>query len=128
MKLTTEQKKEFFYNALCNGLNWIQGYGLFLEADEEQLKSAKSNWMKGHPNEEVCYEDVLMQILEDGGSLTLVDNEGDEDPATIDLGTMLDRMDNLPDHRVGELLTGNDDAETADVVLQTVFLNQVIYG
>ena len=122
IKLTPQQSEEHFYNALCNGLGYIQSYGLELEYSKSDYHSAKLN-TKYH-----CFEDVLMQILRDGNSLRLVDVEGGEDDAVITLADVHERVSNTPMDHLMNAINENDDAETADVILQTVFLKDIIYG
>ncbi len=69
--LTHEESEKYFYNALCNSLGYVYGYGLEMDFKGEDYKSAKSKLKNP------CYEDGLMQILRDGNKLTLVDLEGD---------------------------------------------------
>jgi hypothetical protein len=69
-----------------------------------------------------------MQILRDGNSLRLVDVEGGEDDAVITLADVHERVSNTPMDHLMNAVNENDDAETADVILQTVFLKDIIYG
>jgi hypothetical protein len=69
-----------------------------------------------------------MQILKDGHSLTLVDEEDDEEDAIVTLKEVHERVSKTPIKHLVNAIEENDDAETADVILQTVFLNDVVYG
>lgn len=122
INLSFAEKQEYFHNSLCNGLTYIYGYNLELVYDPKQYKEAK----KGLKSP--CFEDVLMQILHNGGTLTLHDNEGNVDDSTITLNDMYERMDLTPYWALDELITENDDAETADAVLQTVFFKEIRFS
>jgi hypothetical protein len=131
ISLTPQEAESHFYNALCNGLGYIGDYGLELTYDDADYKAAKQNVLKYKTAEDisvVCYEDILMQILRDGKSLTLVDNEGEEDPAEITILHIHERVAKTPLRHLMNAITENDDAETADVILQTVFLGDIVYG
>jgi hypothetical protein len=122
VQLTPQESETHFHNALCNGLGQVRAYGLELEYDSEHYKEARTKL------DNPCFEDVLMQILKDGHSLTLVDEEGDEEDAIVTLKEVHERVSKTPIRHLVDAIEENDDAETADVILQTVFLNDVVYG
>ena len=131
ISLTPQEAESHFHNALCNGLGFLSDYGLELEYNDADYKAAKQNILKDKTAADigvVCYEDVLMQILRDGKTLTLIDNEGGEDPAEITILHIHERVEKTPIRHLMNAITENDDAETADVILQTVFLGDVVYG
>jgi hypothetical protein len=122
IQLTPQESETHFHNALCNGLGYVEQYGLELTCNSADYKAAKAKL------ESPCYEDVLMQILKDGKSLTLVDHENGEDDAIITLAEVHERVSNTPLRHLMNAVNEDDDAETADVIIQTVFLNDVVYG
>jgi hypothetical protein len=122
VQLTPQESETHFHNALCNGLGQVRAYGLELEYDSDHYKEARTKL------DSPCFEDVLMQILKDGHSLTLVDEEGDEEDAIVTLKEVHERVSKTPIRHLVDAIEENDDAETADVILQTVFLNDVVYG
>ena len=122
VQLTPQESETHFHNALCNGLGQVRAYGLELEYDSEHYKEARTKL------DNPCFEDVLMQILKDGHSLTLMDEEGDEEDAIVTLKEVHERVSKTPIRHLVDAIEENDDAETADVILQTVFLNDVVYG
>jgi hypothetical protein len=131
INLTPQEAESHFYNALCNGLGYIGDYGLELTYDDADYAVAKQNILQNKTAADistVCYEDVLLQILRDGKTLTLIDNEGGEDPAEITILHVHERVEKTPIRHLMNAITENDDAETADVILQTVFLGDIVYG
>lgn len=125
--LNPAESEQFFYNALCNGLDYICGdYGLTLHVKDKDYKSAKLNLSKG--SESVCYEDVLLQVLRDGNKLTLLDQEGGEDRWTISLDDVHEKVSETPINHLLNMINENDDAVTADVILQSVFIGEVMFG
>ena len=125
--LTNQESENYFYNALCNGLHYISDYGLDLNYSKEDYTAAKER-LKVTPETSVCYEDVLMEILRGGGKLILTDNEGGEDDAIITLKEVHERVSNTQLNHLMNMINEEDDAITADVILQTVFLNDIVYG
>jgi hypothetical protein len=118
---THEEAQQHFLSAMCNGLGYISGYGLELIYEESHYKKAKKKL------DSPCWEDVLLQILIDGNSLTLRDYEcGDEFEIKID--DVYNRLPEVDIRHLMDMVNGNDDAVTADVILQTIFLGEVIYG
>ena len=75
----------------------------------------------------VCYEDVLMEMLRMGFKLSFTD-EGGDDRYEIALNEVHERMPLVPLEHMMDMINEQDDASTADVILQTVFLGEVIYG
>jgi hypothetical protein len=126
IKLTPRESEEYFFIALCNGLGYIEsGYGLDLRYDtHEYSKIAK----KLRDNGTIpCYEDVIMQLLIDGHEINLYDMEGEEDHK-INLKDIHERIQNAPAERIMEMVNEKDDADTADIILQTAFFNEIIFG
>jgi len=121
--LTPQESEEYFYNALCNGLSEMGGYGLRMDYKKEHYAQAKSKLT------EPCFEDVLMQILRDGNTFGFEDIECDgEYSKQISLKDVHDKMPNVDQFHLMEMINENDDAGTADVILQTVFYDEVIFG
>lgn len=129
MKITLEKKEseEIFFNALCNGLGYVTGYGLELDYNTEEYAKAKEK-LKADGSSP-CFEDVLMQILRDGGSLTLVDIECEgEYTSTVTLKEVHERVEKTPADHLMDMINEEDDACTADVVIQSVFFEDIIFG
>jgi hypothetical protein len=123
VSLTNELSEEIFYNALCNSLDYMcSSYGLDLKYKQSDYKNAKDKLSSP------CFEDVLMQMLRDGIKIGLKDIEGGEDTVYITLDTIHERVKNVPLDHLLAMIDENDDADTGDVVLQIVFLNEIIYG
>ena len=132
MKIIFEnnESESIFHTALCNGLSDFNSHGIQLNYIPEEYKAARELLKSTlEPNVEVCYEDVLMQILKSGGSLKVIDIEGDgEQDAEITLEDVYERMPEVPFKDLSDMLTENDDAYTADNILQTIFYNEIIYS
>lgn len=123
IKLTPQESEEYFYNALCNGLDYMGGYGLRMDYSKEHYDQAKVKLI------EPCYEDILMQILRDGNTFGFTDIEGEGSyNIQITLEDVHNKMSNVDPNRLLEMINGDDDAITADVILQTVFYDEVIFG
>ena len=117
--------EEYFYNAMCNGLGYVCGYGLQFDYNSVEYNNAKAQ-LKGENN---CFEDILMQVLRNGGSLTFVDIEGEGDMTrSITLKDVHKRMSDVPAQHLIDMDSGNDDATTADIILQTVFFEEIVFG
>ncbi len=131
--LTNEEALDYFYRALCNGLGYVcSGYNLQLDyADAEYAKSKKNLqaiYDAENNKETICFEDVLMQMLKDGYKLTLRDLSESEDDAVIGINEVYERMPKVSSSRLLDMENENDDAVTADAIIQTVFLGDIIYG
>jgi len=123
--LSPEESEEIFHNSLCNG-HEIAYYGLSLETVEKQYTEAKKRLLE--KGESPCLEDVWMEILRGGGKLTLIDSENGMEPSIIRLADVHERVQNTPINHLIDAINGCDDGITADVILQTVFYKDIIFG
>ncbi len=131
MKITLEKKEaeDLFHNSLCNGLGYMGGYGLKFEYDDTDYKKAKQTLKTKAPDSSICYEDVLMQILREGGELALIDIECDgEYTSRIKLEDVHERVALTPIRHLMDAINEEDDADTADCMIQSVFFKDVIFG
>jgi hypothetical protein len=125
---TESEAMEYFHTALCNGLFYYEGYGIEIIYNPSDYKEARARLQAKKPNEAICYEDIYCEILEGGGALTTVDNENGEEDKVITKADVVTRMSLVPTRHLTDMILENDDAETADVVLQTIFFEDVIFG
>ncbi|CAB4219101.1 hypothetical protein UFOVP1604_184 [uncultured Caudovirales phage] len=129
IRLTTTESEEIFHTALCNALGYVQGYGIELDFFKQDYERASSALKKESPGTQICYEDVLLRLLKDGKELTMVDHECDgEYTRSISIKDVHERVSKTPIRHLMNMINEEDDAETADVVLQTVFFEDVIFG
>lgn len=121
--LTNDESVDIFFNALCNGLSLLGGYGLELQFNDNEYEISRSKLINP------CYEDVFMQMLKDGYKLSILDIEGDgEYNADITMQDVLERVKLTPSDYLADMINENDDAITADAILQTVFFKEIIFG
>ena len=131
--LTPAKSEEIFHNCLCNavGTGYFSGYGIEVNTKEKEYKAARAKLYnsKQNPTHSVCYEDVLMQILRDGGSLQFedVENEGDM-TVTVTLKDVHEKVQGAPLKWLTEMIDEEDDAETADCILQHVLYGEIVFG
>lgn len=98
----------------------------------DYLKRLVAEKLTGDENKaacKVCYEDVLAEILESGGKLTIYDREEDKDHE-LTLKKLLDGFAYYMKLTASDGRTGIDDmdAEAADQILQFAIFDAVIYG
>jgi hypothetical protein len=127
MKIQLEKQEalDIFHTSLCNvyGSGYFNGYGLEFIWDEDEYKKAKEKLQNP------CFEDVILQIIKDGGTLGVLDHECDgEYNAHINEAIILDRMDQVTAQRLLNIINEEDDIDDADAVLQTLLYGEVIFG
>jgi hypothetical protein len=126
--LTPQESEQYFYLALCNGLDYVEsGYGLDLLFSRKAYNDAKVSISNLDPNQQMSHEDLLMQILRDGGTLNLYDMEAMEDNI-ITLADVHERVATTQLDHLMDMIAERDDAVTADVIIQTVFLKEIVFG
>ena len=121
---TPEASETIFYEALCNGLDYFQGYGVLLEYDPNEYKESKAKLT------DPCYEDVLIQMLRDGYQLNFTDYANNDESLnrTITLKEIHENVSNTPFRNLSNILEENNDADDADAVIQTVLYGEIIFG
>lgn len=123
IQLTKKESLDLFYNAICNGLSMFSGYGLELQYDSKEYKQSRSKLT------DPCFEDVLIQMLKDGYKLTLLDIEGEgEYTRSIGIKDIYANVMKTPMDHLSDMINEEDDATTADVLIQTVFFNEIVFG
>lgn len=121
--LSPEKSEEFFHESMCNSLGYMSGYGLELSYNKSEYNKSKEKL------DDPCWEDVLLQMLKDGYSLTMVDVEYDgEYTRSITLKDVHDRVSKTPFSHLNDMIEESGDATTGDVILQTVFFDDIIFG
>lgn len=121
--LSPEKSEEFFYESMCNSLGYMSGYGLELTYKKSEYNNSKKKL------DNPCWEDVLLQMLKDGYSLKMVDVEYDgEYTRSITLKDVHEMVSKTPINHLNDMIEETGDATTGDVILQTVFFGEVIFG
>lgn len=148
IKLTPKESEIYFYNALCNGINYMSGYGLQFDYKDRDYKEAKRflqsqidlgevphymhypDYMKKKGEKPtICREDVWLEMLLIGKKLKMIDQEGKgEYTREIGIKEIHERVQKTQLNHLQDMIDENDDAITADVILQTVFFEDIIFG
>lgn len=143
ISLSPQKSEELFYNSLCNGLQELGHYGLELDYTVKDYEKARKTLQAkldagNYPKEmyifkdekpKACFEDVLMEILRNGDKLKVIDHEGEGSyDSTIVLSDVHARVQKTQINHLNDAIEQNDDAVTADVILQTVFFEDIIFG
>lgn len=137
MKVSLDKKEseDIFHNALCNGAGCIAQYGFSLDYSNEKYREAKNSLLKKEKEGTItsalgiCREDIWVEILRVGGTLSLIDEEnGGEYTSSINMNDVHERVENSPVKHLMDMINEQDDAITADVILQTVFFKDVVFG
>ena len=120
INLTTAKSEELFYNALCDA-DVLSGYDISLKTIASEYKKAKEGLIAKNKRD-ICREDVCMEILRNGGTLTLIDHEGDDEEYTISIKEVHERVQNTRLKYLTQAINEDGDGTTGNVILQTVFL------
>ena len=142
-QITIKITKEDVVDILSSAMDGI-GYWGRIVPNNEQYKEAKK-WIRenSEPDYEICYEDVIAQILFDGKSVTIRDIEGDQESwlslsnlsygirKAFQEGYYSDYNWLVPDgggSNKWHLEPDQIDAEVADVIIQLAVLGEIVYG
>ena len=142
-QLTIKITKEDVVDILSSAIDGIYYWGRIVP-NNEQYKEAKK-WIRENeePDYEICYEEVIAQILFDGKSVTVRDIEGDQESwlslsnlsygirKAFQEGYYSDYNWLVPDgggSNKWHLEPDQIDAEVADVIIQLAVWDEVVYG
>jgi len=126
--LTPQESEEIFFSSLCNAYatGYMNSYGLELRWHKESYIQAKQRIEER--GKSPCVEEILLEMLRGGGQLTFFDIEGGEESWSINLQDVHDKVCNAPARNILNFIEEQDDAEDADVILQTVFMGEIMFG
>lgn len=124
-----EEMMRILHTALCNGLCYVQGYGLDIDISDDDYTAAKDDLKRSvEGGVGFCAEDVLMHHLRLGKTLYFYDEEGEE-RVGFDIDQVVTNLQNpIAAKHISDILSENDDAITADCIIQICLFNDIIYG
>ena len=142
-QITIKITKEDVVDILSSAIDGIYYWGRIVP-NNEQYKEAKK-WIRENeePDYEICYEEVIAQMLFDGKSVTVRDIEGDQESwlslsnlsygirKAFQEGYYSDYNWLVPDgggSNKWHLEPDQIDAEVADVIIQLSVLGEIVYG
>ena len=142
-QITIKITKEDVVDILSSAMDGI-GYWGRIAPNNEQYKEAKK-WIRENeePDYEICYEEVIAQMLFDGKSVTVQEIEDDKESwlslsnlsygirKAFQEGYYSDYNWLVPDgggSNKWHLEPDQIDAEVADVIIQLAVLGDVVYG
>lgn len=142
-QITIKITKEDVVDILSSAMDGI-GYWGRIVPNNEQYKEAKK-WLRenSEPDYEICYEEVIAQMLFDGKSVAVRDIEDDKESwlslsnlsygirKAFQEGYYSDYNWLVPDGGGSDkwhLEPDQIDAEVADVIIQLAVLGEIVYG
>lgn len=108
--------------AMCGCSYWCSE----LDYDDNEYKEARAKLIK-NGNNEPCYEDILVEMLESGKSLYWVDCE-DNTSNELTLEKLLNGIRLNAENRPHDCDLESGDAETMDCIIQYALFDDVIFG
>ena len=145
-QITIKITKEDVVDILSSAIGGISYWGEIVPNDRQYEKTKKwllENAEPDYDDGEICYEEVVAQILFDGKSVTVRDSEDDKE-SWLSLSNLAQGIQTafregyyssyswlVPDgDGFGQwhLETSQIDAEVADVIIQLSVLGEIVYG
>ena len=145
-QITIEITKEDVVDILSSAMDGIGYWGEIVPNDrqyEEAEKWLRENAEPEYDDGEICYEEVIAQILFDGRSVTVRDIEDDKE-SWLSLSNLAQGIQTafregyyssynwlVPDgdgFGKWHLETSQIDSEVADVIIQLSVLGEIVYG
>lgn len=140
--LTEQESEKFFHNALCNGMSELGLCDLELDFTKQDYKKAQQTlkakikagqiphemYVSKNSDPHICFEDVLMEILRNGGKLKMIHHDGGTWTRSITLADVHERVQKTDTRWLLEMENNEDDATTAFEVLQMTFFQESVFG
>ena len=112
-------------NIICGALT---GCSYWCDFDFEPTDYAEAKQrLKDRGNNDICYEEVLVEILEGGKSLWLKDTEEDE-MYELTLDKLLNGIRDNCEDRPDDCDIDEGDDETMDCIIQYGLFGQILFG
>lgn len=124
--------REFITTLLSDGLFYFSGYGFYISYKENEYEISKQKLGLG-----ACLEDIQAQMILDGFAITVIDDEGDWEyttDLTLDLieSALLEHLETEPDQTFisayDEVISGDYDADSCDIVMQYILFGGVMFS
>ena len=109
---------------LTVGTGYFEEFGLKLLYSEKEYEEARLKLPKNKP----LLEDILMQILKDGNSITFIDVKGKGE--YTEFLSLRKAFQNIPKVSLRTLLEfeeGMEDTNSASIVLQTILYEEIVF-
>jgi len=126
IQLEPHEAEKILHTALCNGLGELAYYSVKEDTKKEIYDSAKSR-LKSNGNN-IFYEDVLLEVIKHEGKLDFVEDLYEDQKHSIKLSDVHNMGDIVPVGIIMAFINEEDDADTADTLLQYLLFGEVTYG
>lgn len=84
--------------------------------------------LKDKGNNDICYEEVLVEILEGGESIYFIDAEDSDEVYELTLKKLLNGIKLNAENRPDDSSIEDGDGETMDCIIQYALFGDVIFG
>lgn len=145
-KEVTVKYRKFIGNLLSGGLEYFNGYGFMIDYDQSVYDSTKEKMLETHtrassthPNVytiSLSWEDILTQMILDGGEIIFTDVEGGGEHTTTLTLDKIEKalwkfLDESPDDifimRFENINDGEYDSDDCDVLLQYILFGEYTF-
>ena len=134
---TTEEKLKVVYNCLCSGLPYFVDYGFTLDYNgheynkaKKSLEAQKAAGTFDNGLSSICVEDVQTEMLRMGFTLNFKGGEGNKAShvTPLNLEVIERNWGKVNPRHLADMKNENDDADTADFIMQGLLFGDIVYG
>jgi len=125
VKITKEYETNDLVNILADAMYACSYWCKTLDYDNNEYKEAKARLIENGNN--ICYEDVLVEMLESGKSIFFIDCE-DDTRSELTLEKLLKGIRLNTEQRPHDCDLENGDAITMDCIIQFALFDDVVFG
>lgn len=139
IEATTEEKLKVVHSCLCSGLPYFVDYGFVLDYNGHEYnkarksiedKKAKGEWKNPYDLDSICIEDVQTEMLRMGFTLKFKGGEGNKAShvTPLNLEVIERNWPKVSQSHLADMMNENDDANTADCIMQGLLFGEIVYG
>ena len=126
INITKEYKTEDLVNILADAMSGCAYWCSEIDYDENEYKEARAR-LKANGNDNICFEEVLVEMLENGKSIYFIDCE-DDTRSELTLAKLMWGIKLNTEQRPWDCDLENGDAGTVDCIIQFALFNEVLFG
>ena len=125
---TQEERLKVIHTAICN--TWLFYNTLRFKRNqtlhnETRIELQNSGRFK---EDVVCFEDILVKMVADGAVIHIIDTEDDDIVGELSLAKIEKNWDKIDSKDLIYIINENEDADTADNILQYITLGNIVYS
>ena len=126
LNITKTYETEDLVNILADAMMGCAYWCSEIDYDDNEYEEARER-LKANGNDNICYEEVLVEMLENEKSIYFIDRE-DDTRSEMTLAKLIWGIKRNAEERPWDCDLDKGDAITSDCIIQFALFNEVLFG